>query len=338
MRAATALRSAQLGSPRLGSGPLDWTAQDADAVRRAHEVSIAAVGLGLDDLAARLYRKWYASPSGAHQGLDPLGPPLAGVLRQAHAETGRWTQATVARVGAAGVIAVREDGTPGGGARVRAALRGEYVHRPGRPDLGLAPRPGDVVRVLRRAGAVVAEGWWRTWGGGWDPRRLPHEVTRVYLAPDLPRLPALVRAVTGLLGGVDTAGRALAGPESVRPWYLKVGVDGPTLARPDAVVAYVPDAGAAATIEAIVGCAGELVRASPGPPLTRGLVPGISWSQDPGDGRSFGESRCALLADALVDVPAGGDPLAAVAAVLRRAGLDPRAPHLRSSDRERSSS
>jgi hypothetical protein len=46
------------------------------------------------------------------------------------------------------------------------------------------------------------------------------------------------------------------------------------------------------------------------PPLTKELARGLSLAEDPGDGLSFGESRCAALARALDHpVPAAGGSL-----------------------------
>ncbi|NHB83744.1 hypothetical protein G7085_00885 [Tessaracoccus sp. HDW20] len=61
-------------------------------------------------------------------------------------------------------------------------------------------------------------------------------------------------------------------------------------------------------------------------PFTATLVPGISWSEDPGGEDSFGQTRCRLLADAFTR---GGPPVAAAEAAFVSAGLDPARPHLR---------
>ncbi len=316
-----------------------WSVDHAAAVRRAVRSALDAPDRTVEGLATHLYATWYAAPVAGRQRLDPLDPPLSGVLRESHAATGRWADGVVVRVGPGGVVAVR-----GADGRVRAAERGAYAHYTASQDLGLVPRAGDGLRVLEREGAVVVDGWWRTWGGGWDPRRLPADVTRIYLTPDTARLPALVAALTGLLGrgrdvdvdaDADTDVRTPVGPPPHpariphSPWYLKVGVAEVTLDRPDAVVVYVPDAVAAEVLGRVADLVRDLVRPSSGPPLTRAVAPGVAWSHDPGDGQSFGENRCAILAAALADPEAGLDPLAACAAAFARAGLDPTAPHLR---------
>ncbi|MDO7884226.1 T3SS effector HopA1 family protein [Hymenobacter cheonanensis] len=64
-----------------------------------------------------------------------------------------------------------------------------------------------------------------------------------------------------------------------------------------------------------------------GPLFTRGLLPGVSFSEDPGQGQSFGMSRCTLLAEALVNahdkhLPTLADALAEMRRAITKSGLD----------------
>ena len=265
-----------------------------------------------EDLANLLYARWYAAPTGPPQHVDPTWPPMAGLLREGHDATLAWQPAVVIRVGAGGVVVVRDaSGSP------RALIRGAYTHEAGSAAAGLAPQVGEHLRVIARSGAVVTEGWWRTWGGGWDPRSAPGGVTRVYLSPDVNRLPSLAGAVTALLEHMGS------------PWMVKAGVSAATLDRPDGFVIYFRDADADALLDPIARRTVGLVRRLPGPPMTSSVADGVAWAQDPGDGRSFGEHRCALVAAALVPADPMADPLDAIARAFAAAGVDPGAPHLR---------
>ncbi|MFQ4148485.1 T3SS effector HopA1 family protein [Arthrobacter sp. LAPM80] len=261
------------------------------------------------DLATYLYTRWYAA-TGTETGLDPAWPPLEGMLRVAQSEVLGWQPALVLRQGASGIVLAR-----GADGRARALLRGGYTHQDASEHMGLPPQRGDSIVAVPRSGAVVSEGWWRTWGCGWDPRSAPEGVTRVYIGPKLVELPVLMAALTVTL------------QTHAVPWMIKVATQAGSLARPDAVVLYLRST---AAFEDIVAAARDRVRKEPGPALTETLAPGVSWAQDPGDGRSFGESRCSLVATALLRASNGGTE--AFLGILRQefvaAGLDPAAPHL----------
>ena len=69
------------------------------------------------------------------------------------------------------------------------------------------------------------------------------------------------------------------------------------------------------------------------PLLTKRLAPGLAVAEDPGDGVSFGQHRCTLIARALWRAFEEGSRsprarLEAVAAAFRQEGLDPRHPYL----------
>lgn len=265
--------------------------------------------LSVDDLAGALYGGWYAAPVGEPQVIDPTWPPLAGMLREAHAGSCLVSDATVIRRGAAAVAVVRRDD-----GSLHAAARGEYLHPDGSPNFGLVPAVGERLAVLSRSGAAVAEGWWRTWGGGWDPHTVAPRLSRLYLAPQLMLLPHLVAALSGVLASAST------------PWMFKSGIDDYSINRADAVVVYLGDAEVDLRSELARRAVG-FVRWVSGPPFTEWIAPGISWSEDPQNGRSFGEERCRLVAEALIDET--DYPLAAIENAFARAGLDPSHPHRR---------
>jgi hypothetical protein len=289
-----------------------WRPEHAAQVLTAYDVLRASTG-GTSP-AEVLYRDWYAvRPRHAVRG-HRWAAPVAGTARAAHAAAGRWstTDAEVVATGIAGVVVVE---TAGGR---RALCRGEYVTTRGRA--GFPPRTGDRVRVLDRPGSVIQEGWWRTWGGRWDPQAAPEELVRVYLRPRPGDVGRLVRAATTALSGTDR-------------WLLKVAVTPEQLERPDACVVYLTGAEREALRTVVTEAVSGLTAGEP-PPLTEVLADGVGWAEDPGTGQSFGEVRCAAVAAAYARLR-GGDVgadawLDLVAGELLRNGLDPSAPHRRS--------
>ncbi len=271
------------------------------------------------DPAGELYRLWYAA---CPESFDwhPWWPPVPRALRAAHAGARTWTEPIpVVAVGLAGTVVTRDaQGVP------RAHSRGDYLtvlSDSGEDRPGHDPAVGSLVRTLARGGAHVAEGWWRTWGGGWRPSTatVPDRVSRIYLAPRADRLTGMVRRLTAVL---DEAGL---------PWLVKAGTDPATLSRADGVVVYLPDEALTGVGALLVSLIGGLV-ADRQPPLTCRLAPGIAWAHDPGDGDSFGQSRCAVLAAALAEADleaSGADVLTLAAEAFHRRSLDPAAPHLR---------
>lgn len=261
--------------------------------------------------AELLYQHWYAARSPHASASRHWDSPAAAAARAAHRGATDWSQddAEVVATGIAGVVVVATD-------RGRQALcRGEYVTTSGRP--GFPPRVDDRVRMLRRLGAVVQEGWWRTWGDGWDVKNPQGPLVRVYLHPEPGAVAPLVHAVTSALAQSDS-------------WLLKVAPSVDGLARPDAVVVYLSgptrEQQRAAVAAAVVG----LTNGAP-PPLTERLDEGIGWAEDPGTGESFGEVRCAAIATAYT-AGEGEDMsddrwLEAVAHEFRCRGIDPAAPH-----------
>ncbi|MFT3876837.1 MAG: T3SS effector HopA1 family protein [Propioniciclava sp.] len=286
-------------------------AQVRAALACAEQIEASAgAPLSEDDLALALYRHWYVGPV-TPEPVEEWWPPLAGMFRAAHAGGTVWADrdAEVVTGGIAGVAVVRSASGP------RALCQGDYVSAGG---AGLAPRRGSRVRACARHGAMVADGWWRTWGPAWDRRSTPPGLVRVYFAARLAQAPELVARVTGVL------------VRSAEPWAFKIGVDAATLARADAAVAYLPTGAWDAVAPLLVPACADLLRPAV-PPLTSPVAPGIGLADDPGGELSFGESRCRLLARAHRLRGSGADPVAVAARVFADHGLDPSAPHLRSS-------
>lgn len=286
-----------------------WQPQHAAQVLAAREV---LRGCGSDAAPADvLYQTWYAARSPQPAPSRPWDAPVASSARAAHQGAGDWSpdESEVVATGIAGVVVVA---TPRGR---RALCRGDYLTTSGRP--GFPPRVGDRVRMVRRLGALVQDGWWRTWGEGWDVKHPQGPLDRVYLRPAPCAVAPLVQAVTGVLAQTDS-------------WMFKLAPTSDGLSRPDAAVAYIGGPAREEQRGALVAAVAGLTRGAP-PALTEQVGDGIGWAEDPGTGESFGEVRCAAIATAYASMT--GEEmsqekwLTAVAGEFRSRGIDPAAPH-----------
>jgi hypothetical protein len=290
-----------------------WVERDLD---RASQIAGRHPEAPADELQAILYRDWYAPAA----PVEPIGsgqPPLFGQYRAAHAASTTFVAAQVVALAPGGIVLAARDAE-----RPRALLAGDYCHAsPNRR--GLAPRVGEQLLIVQRQDAPPAEGWWRTWGGGWRPSDPPEALTRLYFAVEPARVLELIGHLTAVLQELAT------------PWLLKAAAEQAALGRPDAVVIYLPSADlgdvgeSAPVIRALASCATGLVREER-PALTAAIARGVALAEDPADGQSFGERHSAVVARALLEARrAGADPHPVLVSALRAAGTDPVQPHLR---------
>lgn len=116
------------------------------------------------------------------------------------------------------------------------------------------------------------------------------------------------------------------------PFRLKTPTDPRQYHRTDGLVVYLPRRFLPAALRLLLDMRDQWrARLRPGTPLfAREILPGLSGADDPGNGESFGQTRCRLLADALVSTGSlnGADRLAAARARFSRAGLSLERPHL----------
>lgn len=288
---------------------MSWTKHTIEELRAAHHVLTTMADA--DDPAMALYEHWWAAPRPGGTTPGRWDPPLGWALRAAHAGGLQWSPESqpVLTAGAYGV-AVVADGT-----RRRALGRGDYVTTGN--GAGLAPSAGSRLRVTQRRGSHEDQGWWRTWGPAWPQAQPEPDTTRLYFAPRRIEVARLVHELTDVI------------PRVTARWSMKVATDPAALDRADAVVLYVPDACRDEVFGAVVDVCAEHVR-NASPPFTQLLRPGIAWSEDPGDGRSFGEVRCRWLSDAFWRADARREAFAYVAAeVFGEHGVAPEDAHLR---------
>ena len=274
------------------------------AAVRADAVEAAAYD---GTLADWLYWNWYAAlpsvrpPEPAPPPFDRLGGALNALVDRVAPWEGDWI---VLLLGADGLILA------GRGSIQRMASPGRFasVDRPGLP-----PVPGERVWLAPLISFVdPATGQW----AAQSPQMPEAPMRRFYFSVGPAHVGPLAAALAALLHR-----RSLR--FSMKCPGAAAGFD-----RTDALVLYLAREDADAAEETIVATAlatGVPMREGR-PALTRALAPGIATADDPGDGRSFGQARCALLAAAIASAP-GERRLAEVLTVaLVDAGIDPAEP------------
>jgi len=187
--------------------------------------------------------------------------------------------------------------------------------------------PGGEAEVRRTTELFGASpGFYTALGDAYD--RPDVALARVYVNVTSAAAPGLVAALTRRLNLART------------PFRLKVLADPRAYGRCDAAILYVGEHDASSALEQTLVATTALRPpvASRVPALTRPVAPGVAFAEDPGDGRSFGESRCRLLAEAVLEASAEGVTSAAarLGVVARRfaeCGIDLERPHLRAGSR-----
>jgi HopA1 effector protein family len=179
----------------------------------------------------------------------------------------------------------------------------------------------------RRARAVpggrvdVANGWWMTWGAA---GAAPAAMVRVYWNCGPDAAPDLAGALVALLD------------EYALPFTLKCPTQPSLFERVDSFVLYLSHAGwtsAHPGLRSVHDRFAEQLRARV-PPLTLVLGAGAALAEDPGDGRSFGESRAAAAAEGALraaEAAVDGEDgmLASMLSGLSTHGIRPSRPYLR---------
>jgi hypothetical protein len=162
--------------------------------------------------------------------------------------------------------------------RRRELRPGEYANlsRPGMPVM-----PGDSIAV------TASVDWVDDNTGFWCVQPLDRQpappLVRVYWSVNHDSACGVLAAVTEALDG-----RGLR-------YLLKCPAEATGFARVDSLIIYLerdkwPDA--ASSVGAVAEGLGSALRAS-APSLTLKIAPGLAFAEDPGNGKSFGESRCA---------------------------------------------
>lgn len=264
-----------------------WPAPDGDAE--------------VQSLAEHLYAVWFTGSSGSAAARATTdGPPtLRARLRAAHVADRSFEDGwRVLGAPAGATLHVEREGVE------RVVVAPDYVNtvRPAVP-----PRRGDMVSVAARREIVDADnGWWLTTGSAGAAPTAP--MVRVYWNCPAEAAPQLIRGVTGVLEAAN------------EPYTMKCPLVPALFGRRDAVVTYLAPAGFVRLKPALRrlhrAMASTLIDAVP--PLTLRLGRGAAAGEDPGDGRSYGQSRCTAVAAGIVAARRAGitDHDAVVAQVL----------------------
>jgi len=274
-----------------------------------------------DCLASALYRRLYCRPQRGHA----LAPPghravhsFVERLSEANSGRGTWEPGWVIR------------GVESDGALVVHKQTDDLTlwARPSqfRPRSGAAA-PGEVGRLwLGKELREMLPGYYMAMGDAdqedYDPETHPSTV-RFYFHLASTGAELWVRELTGRLNAAAV------------PFHAKLHSDPAMYVRADAAVLYVSRNDLTRTMAILPAVHAALSRhlRSSTPIFTKRLARGLAVAEDPGDGRSFGQHRCGLVAEALVrHFETGGNTArgAATAVVARfaEAGLDARRPWL----------
>jgi len=191
---------------------------------------------------------------------------------------------------------------------------------------------GESVRDPGRLGRLLYERWyvagratagpsWVTQGRSWTASG--PAATRTLLRLHLAVLPATALHVLGAV-----AARA---DDWDAPWLLTSSALFDDLPRPEGTVLRVPLACLGELRPEVDGLVEDLrpFLAADVPALTLRIGRGAALAQDPGDGRSFGEHRCGLVAAAVLASPRAHhrEQVQRTLRGFAAAGIDPRAPY-----------
>jgi len=178
---------------------------------------------------------------------------------------------------------------------------------------GSSRRLDDVdVPTIDRRDAIGRDRWWRTWGPQWLPARGRSSGMRLLFSPEMSALSEFVRAATRMLIDVD------------EPWLLACPTLPSRLRHNGSVVLYLAD-DADLRSELIAGLVPYLRADSP--PLCLPLAAGVALAEHPGNGMTFGEHRCHLVALAVERAEPKSDPLRAIAEMFAAHGISPAEPY-----------
>lgn len=189
------------------------------------------------------------------------------------------------------------------------------------------PQVGDAVGVrFPPELPYTSPGWWIAVGDAGTSSKEATPIVRLYFTlADSNAAPTLLRGVTELLNGLAV------------PFEVKVVNSRSRCCRRDAFIIYLERADwdvHSGELRTLYAANTHLTR-DDGPPFTRRLGPGWSLAEEPANvsgNLSFGQHRCLLVAEALVDAQQRGSDtpggrFRAIAQRFQRAGLDLERPY-----------
>jgi hypothetical protein len=272
---------------------------------RSHAAEIDAADRD-DDLAEWLYWRWYAASgdiaaTGEPQPFDRLGGALNALIDRVGPWESDWVVLSLGTDGS--VLAGR-----GGLQRLVSPGRFASVDRPGLP-----PVPGERVWVPPLIGFVdAATGQW----AAQSPQAPDGALRRFYVNVSSAGVGFVMLAIVTLLHQRGTQ------------FSMKCPGADNGFGRADTLVLYTRRDDAEPLEEALVAAVhatGTTLRDGQ-PALTRRLANGMATADDPGDGQSYGQSRCALLAKVVSEHRHDRALPERLTAALVQAGIDPTEP------------
>jgi hypothetical protein len=248
-------------------------------------------------------------------GAPRASTDLTPALSSANPGASRWDPGwTIQQLDVGGMIHVARQG------QSRTAWGGEFLTE----TVGTAPQVGSRVSLfVAHESAVTQPGFYFAFGDAVRDQLEDLATLRFYWSIGADEAPGLLAALAAGLRRYAV------------PFRLKVLSIRELYPRPDALVLYVADRYARVAAQvcrtAHRGLAATTRR--PLPLFTRRLADGLAAAEDPGNGESFGMSRCRVAAEGLWNAYLSGAEEAAmvakaVRAHARRYGLDPDRPWL----------
>jgi hypothetical protein len=265
-----------------------------------------------------LYDRCYAHCFGApaterSQKITP-DTEFVGRLVRSNASRERWDKGwTIHQLGENGQVFVSK------GERERVAMPGAFISE---SVIGRAPQIGDRVSVRAPHETLHAQpGYYFVFGEVLDELADQLSLLRLYFHCD-------VESAVRLVGDLSRALNAFQ-----VPFQLKTPADPTGYGRTDAAVLYVGARYFGITARIVAQVSTALLLKPTVPLFTKQLWPGIGAAVEPGSGESFGEHRCRLVAEGIVDAwrQGGADVSAKIVAIAARfttAGLDLARPYL----------
>lgn len=255
-----------------------------------------------------LYEHWYLKPGEGFPS-DGVLPPYDGLGNALNAVADAATDWDTDWI----ALSIGDDGSCLAGYQTgqRVAQLGRYAgfDRPGLP-----PVPGERIALPHLLSWIDGS------SGQWAAQSSE--------PPDGPRVRLYVNVGAGVVGTVVAALTRWLATEKIA-FSMKCPSTIAGFARADALVLYLAEAEWPKREVEAMSCLESLSYAlRPGyPALTRPLMPGLAFAEDPGNGMSFGEQRCAILAPAIgALIDQGTDTVAFLVAALSSAGVDSERP------------
>jgi hypothetical protein len=265
----------------------------------------------------RCYSHRFGGPAAKPIRATTGDPEFVRRLTQSNAGRERWDRGwTIQQLGENGEVLVIK------GERERAAMPGAFISE---VVLGRAPQIGDRVSIRAPRETLDAQpGYYFAFGEILDELADQLSLLRLYFHCDAESAVRLVGELSRTLNAFQV------------PFQLKTPAAPTSYGRTDAAVLYIGARYFAITARVVAQVREDLPLEPAVPLFTKRLWPGIGAAVEPGSGESFGEHRCRLVAEGIVDAwQQGGQGvsarLTAVAARFAAAGLDLARPYLGSS-------